>query len=111
MKSNYFLTRNIFTVVISPEDINLSNLGVEFLNILKEKDKSNVVFDMAQFDVITSDDIKFIQSLVDMFKLNNIKVVVCNFNPYSASILFYFIDDVIFETALDVQSAIDVLKN
>ena len=111
MKSNYFLTNIILAIAIDPEDINLTTLGIEVLNLVKKKAVQNIIFDLALLEVITSDDIKYIQSLVNMFRLNNIDVIVCNINPYSASILFHFIDEITFKTALDVQSAIDVFKN
>lgn len=63
------------------------------------------------FTIITSDDIKFIESIEKVLKLNNIKTIVCNINPSSASILFHFIDEVKFRTELNIQSAIDAIKN
>lgn len=111
MKSNYFLTKSIFTVSINPLDQELENIGVELLKNIKKYNINDVIFDLSLFETITSDDIKFIQKLINMLKLNNIFVVVCNFNVYSASIIFHFIDEINFQTALDTQSAMNVIKN
>ena len=111
MTSNCFFTKTIFTISLNPIDKNLPNLAIEILAALKDKNIIDVVIDLSLFETITSDDINFIQKLVDVCKLNNIFVVVCNFNVYSASILFHFIDDINFKTALDTQSAMNVIKN
>ena len=62
-------------------------------------------------EVITSDDIDAINSLINILKLNNIDVIVCNINPYSASIIFHFIENIDFKTSLNIQSAIDDYKH
>jgi len=111
MNSSYSFTKEILTLVLSPLDVSVKNVGIELLKIIRKNNKNKIIFDMSLFDVVTSLDIKFIEGLVSMLKLNNIFVVVCNFNPQSASILFHFIDEVKFETTLDVQSAIDVFQN
>ena len=86
-----------------------STTTLSFARILKSP--FGIVIDITLFDVITSDDINFVESLVKIFKLNNFKTIVCGFNVQSASILFHFIDSVSFETVLDVESAIHVFKN
>ena len=111
MQSNYFFTKTILTITIEPKDQELSNLGVLFLEIVKSKNISDIVFDLKLFEILTTDDIKFIEQLVSILKLNNIRVVICNINVYSASILFHFIDNISFETALDIQSAMNVIKS
>lgn len=111
MKSSYFLTDNILTISLNPADITLQNIAIEFLQLIKANSVNDVILDLALFETITTTDIKFIEKVVDIFKLNNIYVIVCNINVYSASILFHFIDDISFPTTLDIQSAIDVIKS
>ena len=111
MNSSHFFTNNICTVSIVPDDIYIKSFGIELLNLFKNHDTTQVVFDLALFDTITSSDIKVIGLLIDMFKLNNIKVIVCGINPYSASMIFHFIDEINFQTSLDVQSALDEFNN
>ncbi|MEA1983566.1 MAG: hypothetical protein U9N39_08470 [Campylobacterota bacterium] len=81
------------------------------MQIIKKEKISGVVVNMDAFEVITSPIIKSIEKLVGILKLNNIKTIICGFSVESACVIFHFIDEVKFDTALDVQSALDVIKN
>ena len=109
--SNYLIIKNVIVLSINPDDHELANFGIESLKIINKIGLNNIVIDLSLFEFITSEHITFIHQIVDVYKLNNISSIVCNFNIYSASILFHFIDDVQFQTALDIQSAIDVFEN
>ena len=65
---------------------------------------------MVYFEIVTSETIDFLEKLVDILKLNNVETIVCGFNVESASILFHFVDNIKFNTALDVGSALDAIE-
>ncbi|RXK11559.1 hypothetical protein CP965_13545 [Halarcobacter mediterraneus] len=111
MKSNYSINEDILVLTLNLEDTKLDNFGIELLQIIRKKALHFVVFDLALFDVITSENISYIEKLISMLKLNDIDVIVCNFNVYSASILFHFIDEVSFKTELNIQKAVNAIKN
>jgi hypothetical protein len=111
MKSNYFLSKEIIIITLNPKEISQRDFGVVLLELAKRSNITNIIFDLSLLEIIITDDIHLLIRLVNMLKLNNIKVIVTNFNIYSASILFHFIDEIPFQTALDVQSAIDVITN
>jgi len=111
MKSNYLINDNIAVFTLDPKDKQFENMGLEILKISKKDFFYHAIFDLTLFDIISSEDIIFIEKLVHILKLHHIDVIVCNFNVYSASIIFHFIDDISFKTELNVQKAIDVIKN
>ena len=111
MKSNHLISDNICIFTINPVDKQKDDIGIEFLDFVKKSFIHNVIFDLSLFEIISSEDIEFIEKLVKILKLNNVEVIVCNFNVYSASIIFHFIDHISFNTTLDVQKAIDAFKN
>jgi len=111
MKSNYSIFDNIYLIKLNPLDVECSDLGKQFLDIFRAKSLVSVVIDLALFEIVTTDDIKLVESLVKIFKLNNIKTIVCGFNVSSVAIIFHFIDTINFETRLDVESAMNVFKN
>lgn len=111
MKSTYSTFDNIYLIRLHPDDIECHDLGKQFLNSFQNKLPKGVVISLTTFEIITTDDIKLIESLVAIFKLNNLHTIVCDFNVLSASILFHFVDKISFHTSLDVESAIHVFKN
>jgi hypothetical protein len=111
MKSTYSTFDNIYLLRLHPEDSELPELGKQFLETFKGKPLRGVVISLTFFEMITTDDIKLIESLVAIFKLHNLQSIVCDFNVLSASILFHFVENISFETSLDVESAINVFKN
>ncbi len=111
MKSSYSVFDNIYIIRLHPEDCELSDLGKQFLDSFQGKSSVGIVISLTLFEIVTTDDIKLIESLVAIFKLGNLMSIVCDFNISSASIIFHFIDTVSFKTSLDVESAINVFKN
>ncbi|QDF30254.1 hypothetical protein [Halarcobacter anaerophilus] len=111
MKSNYLISNNIAIFTLNPEDKHLDDMGVKILQTAKKEFVHSTIFDLALFDVISSEDIAFIEKLVQILKLHNIEVIVCNFNVYSASILFHFVENISFKTELNVQKAMDAIKS
>ncbi len=111
MKSTYSIFDGVYILRLHPNDIDCYDLGKQFLKSFGEKLPKGIVISLMQFEIITTDDIKLIESLVAIFKLNNLHTIVCDFNVLSASILFHFVDTISFETSLDTESAINVFKN
>lgn len=111
MKSSSFITKTICTISLDPADVQEEDIGIDVLEIVRKNKVSNVIVDLAQLELITSQVIHFINKLVNVLKLNNVHTIVCGFNVYSASIIFHFIDEISFETTLNVQSALDAIEN
>ncbi|MDD2699150.1 MAG: hypothetical protein PHF17_10145 [Arcobacteraceae bacterium] len=110
MKSSYSTFDNIYILRLHPQDIECIDLGKQCLSSLGEKTFKGVVISVMMFEIITTDDIKLIESLVNIFKLNNLHSIVCDFSVFNASILFHFIDSISFQTTLDMESAVNVFK-
>lgn len=111
MKSNFFITKNICTVSLDPEDIFLDQFGTKILKVIQKNKISDVIINMDQFEFVTSQTIEFISKTVSVLNLNNSRSIVCGFNVQTAAVIFHFIDQVEFQTALDVQSALDVIES
>ena len=110
MKSSYFITKQICTISIDPLDVTLKTFGIDIMHIIQKNKISNVIVNMVYFEIVTSETINFLEKLVDILKLNNVETIVCGFNVESASILFHFVDNIKFNTALDVESALDAIE-
>ena len=111
MKSNFFITKNICTISLDPEDQYLEQFGTKILKIIQKNKISDVIINLDQFEFITSKTIEFISKTVQVLNLNNVYSIVCGFNVQSASVIFHFVDTITFQTTLDVQSALDVIEN
>lgn len=110
MKSTYSISSDIFTINLSTDDLSDLNFGINMLNNINKSKLSKVICDLSHVDIIQQQDIKNIDILVKLFTFNNITTIVCGVNAYSASILFHFLDDFKFQTALNIQRAIDDFK-
>ena len=109
MENNYFIANEIMTITL-PKTLD-DSMQLTFLQVAKKRACKKIVLDLRLYEVVTTDDIKKIEAFVKLFKLNSCEAVVCNINIESASILFHFIEDVNFQTALDIESAVNVLEN
>jgi len=111
MKSNFFITKNVCTVSLDPEDQFLDQFATKILNSIRKKKISDVIINLDQFEFVTSETIEFISKTVNVLNLNNIRSIVCGFNVQTASVIFHFIEKVEFQTTLDVQRALDVIES
>lgn len=111
MNSTYSISSNIFTINLSTEDLSDLTFGITMLNNINESKLTKVICDLSNVDIIQQQDIKDIDILVKLFKFNNITTIVCGVNAYSASVLFHFLDEFHFKTALNIQRAIDDFKH
>lgn len=107
MKSTYSTHGDMFTINLDVEDLDDSLFATALLTIINEAGISKVICDFSSVGVIQQADIKNIDLLVKLFKFNNVDTIVCGINAYSASVLFHFLDDFSFKTALNIQRAID----
>lgn len=110
MYSTYSLSGDIFTINLNVEDFKDLSFGVEILNKINKSKFLKVICNLYSVEIITQEDIKNIDKLVALFKFNNIHTIVCGVNANSASVLFHFLDDFKFQTARNIQRAIDDFK-
>lgn len=93
-RTTKFISNNVCIFKIDPEDLDKAQFGTFLLEQFGHYKISSGIFDLSLFDILTSYEIKVVEKLVLMLKLNNIKSVVCGISPQCASTLTYFIDDV-----------------
>ena len=110
MENNYFVSKDILIITLVPQELD-EKKQLEYLKLSKNKGIKKIIFDLRLFKVITSDDIKAIETFENLFRLNNCDVIVCNISVESASIIFYFVDEVKFKTVLDIENAINAFQN
>lgn len=111
MNSNYSTSGDIFTISLKLEDLEDLSFGATMLENINRTKLSKVICDLSHIDIIQAKDIENIELLVKLFQFNNITTIVCGINAYSSSIIFHFLDDFDFKTALNIQRAIDDFKN
>lgn len=106
-KSTTFISNKVFIISINPDDLADDYFGIFILKQTQNSKLYKVVLDLNLFETISSNDISRVERLIKILKLNNIATIVCGINPYSASILLHFINEVKFKTSLNIQSAIN----
>jgi hypothetical protein len=111
MQSSFYKSKDAFVVILEEEDIKNSNLGLELHKIILESDSHKVVLDVSKLEFILSKDIETLNRLVSFFTLGNISTIVCGFSTSNASMIFNFVDEVKFQTALNIEDAINAHKN
>jgi len=107
MKSNYLITNNIFILTLEEVDLYDSNFDIKLLSLLKEKQIKKLIIDLNKIKILKVDDIKRIERLIKLLKLNDIFSIICNINPNSISVIVHFIDKINFRATLNVQRALD----
>lgn len=105
-KSTNFISDDVVVFNLNQEDLGKMDFGIHLLQTIKKYSVLKVVFDLSYIDIISSKDINDITKLVNILKLNNIKSIACGINPYSASLLPHFIENVKFQTTLGIKEAI-----
>ena len=111
MNSTYSISEDIFNLSLKTEDLSDLSFGRIILENINKAKLSKVICDLSSIDIIQVKDIKNIEKLTKLFQFNNIDTIVCGINAYSASVIFHFLDDFYFKTALNIQRAIDDFKN
>jgi len=111
MNSSYSISDDIFNISLKLEDLSDVSFGTTMLENINKTKLSKVICDLSNIDVIQSKDIKNIEMLIKLFHFNNITTIVCGINAYSSAIIFHFLDDFDFKTALNIQRAINDFKN
>ena len=107
-KTTKFISKDVCIFKINPHDLYESQFGIFILEQCKHYKLSKGIFDLSLFEVLVSSDIRAVEKLVALLKLNNIKSVVCGILPQCASILPHFVEDVSFQTTLGIKEALDV---
>lgn len=70
-----------------------------------------VVVDLNAIDVLTSEDIDKLLTLITLLKLGGAECMVCGLSPLSIAVLVNFIDDIPLPSALNVERAIHALSH
>lgn len=111
MYSSYSISDDIFSISLKLEDLSDLSFGTTMLENINRTKLTKVICDLSNVDVIQAEDIRDIEMLVKLFNFNNITTIVCGINAYSSAVIFHFLDDFDFKTALNIQRAIDDFKN
>jgi len=111
MYSTYSMSQDIFTINLNLKDFDDEAFTLHLLEIVNKSKLSKLICNLSSVDVISQNNIKQIETLVQLLQFNNIQTIVCGVNAYSASVLFHFLDNFNFKTALNIQRAIDDFQN
>jgi hypothetical protein len=96
---------SIFKIV--QKDLYKDDFAVFLIKQVKHYNLSNVILDISLFEVISHRDIQLIEKIIHVFKLNNIRSIVCGINPYSAGLIPHFSDTISFQVTLGIKEALD----
>lgn len=110
LKSNSAKFKNSLVIDIVIEDLYINNHAYEFSRCIEKNRIENVILNLEHLDVITSNDIEKIEEIISVLKLNGVDVIVCGINPYCASVIFSFVNNINFKTELNVKAALNVFS-
>ena len=111
MKSSYSVSNEIIVIDLEPEDLKDEIFNTKCLKLISKMSLDYAVLNMSKFKTVQKEDINIIENLSALLNLNNIKNMVCGIDPNSISVLMHFIDDFKFDSTIDVQRALDDIKN
>ncbi|WP_196138095.1 hypothetical protein [Aliikangiella sp. G2MR2-5] len=106
LNSSVVVIDNVAVIGLQRDDLEIANCGFLVSKRIKEESISKTAINIESFEYITSENVYALQKLIDVLEISGISVCVCGFDAVSASIIFTFVDDIYFSTALDVRNAI-----
>lgn len=111
LQSKSSVIRDCLIVDLSIDDFEVNNYEYYISKLLQSSQKTKVILNLQGIDVITSADIQNIEKTVTLFTLSGAQSIVCGINPYSAALIFSFVDEIKFESQLGVEEALDAFAN
>ncbi|WP_024953616.1 hypothetical protein [Sulfurospirillum arcachonense] len=110
LQSNVSTIDGCIIVDVKHIDLEKENYLSLFIEDIIKLNKSKIIFNLEDLEIVTSDDIQRIEKITKGLHLSGISSIVCGFSPYCAAMIFSFIDNVSFETSLNIKGAIDAFS-
>ncbi|EJF07212.1 hypothetical protein ThvES_00006880 [Thiovulum sp. ES] len=106
MDSSYYKSKDVLVVILEESDRKNSDFGMELQKVVLDFELHKIVIDIGKLEFILSKDIEWLERFVDFFKIGNISSILCGFTVSNASMIFNFVDEVSFKTALNIEDAL-----
>ncbi len=112
MISSNSISNDVLIITIDEDELhNDENFAIECLKLITKYSLSHMVLNVDKFKTVQKDDILKIEKLIKLLSVNNIKSMVCGIDINSILVLLHFVEDFNFNSTLDVQRAVDEIKN
>lgn len=111
MQSSYSVSHDIIVIDLEPDDLKEELFNTQCLKLINKLSLNYAVINMSKFVTVQKEDIKRVENFSALLDINNIKNIVCGIDLNSILVLMHFIDDFKFDATLDVQRALNDIKN
>ena len=111
MQSSYSVSNGVIVIDLEPNELKEHLFNTKCLKLINKLSIDYAVINMSKFKTVQTDDIQRIEILSSLLNFNSIKNIVCGIDPNSIVVLMHFLDDFKFDSTLDVQRALDDIKN
>jgi len=112
MISTNSISNGVLVLNIDEDELhNDENFAIECLKLITKHSLHYIVLNVDKFKTVKKDDNLKLEKSVKLFAINNIKSMVCGIDINSILVLLHFVEDFNFNSALDVQRAVDEIKN
>jgi len=111
MKSSYSVSNDVLVLDLEPDDLKEQLFNAKCLKLIHKLSLNYVVINMSKFITVQKEDIQKLENFSKFLNINNIKNMVCGIDLNSILVLMHFMEDFKFNSTLDVQRALDDIKN
>ena len=110
LSSNFRSYKDIVVIDLMVSDLVTHNYTFYFLEQIEHFNKLKLVINLDCNSSVTSGDIHLLEKLVNAMQITGKKVCICGLNPINVAVLVNFAECFNFNTALNVERAIDALS-
>lgn len=109
MLSQIFWVKQVAIVQLDMNDFTQNNFASQLTRAIEGTIHSKVVFDLSSSESVSTHELKQLEKVTELLRLNGIESKVCGLHPMSAALLVHFTDDINLDFALNVDAAIDAI--
>ncbi len=111
LKSTISANLTAIVIELNSEDLALDEVAFQFSQHIIQYSAKHVIINLSALEVITSKDVSILESINSAFLIIGKLVIVCGINPLCASLIYNFVDELTFNTELNLDYALQAISN
>lgn len=111
LKSTISVTLTAIVVELNVDDLSLEDVVFQLSQRIIQHQSNFVIINLSALEVLTSKDVGILESMSSTFSIMGKQVTVCGINPLCASLIYNFVDELAFNTELNVDYALQAISN
>ena len=111
LSSRISTLKSVTVVDFNISDIDLENHGLFFTQVLEKATTRQVILDLSHLNQCSSDDVRRINGLTQMFQLNGLESSICGIQPEMAAVLAGLSVNFAAPTYFNIETAVHALTN